>query len=233
MQFSRASSRWMASEYLAFHSPTSSSSSDIRFRMRCRLAAALSRFRTRLASLRQAASWSLFIGTSGSYRICVFFDLLTSPAAFKFFLLIFLHVVSPVDTFRFLGGFFSIPLPSAWIVELLVPPSALAPSMAIFASAPSVVDDATAAAAATEPLAANAATPFTTNSFSERCDWMISLRRFLASAGSFDIGVMLARFGMPILSPSNHQEFNKRGKDSCSNGLQLVQNRFGPFRRFF
>ena len=43
-----------------------------------------------------------------------------------------------------------------------------------------------------KPLEAETAATFAIDSFSDRCDWIISFRRFRASAGSFDMGVMLS-----------------------------------------
>ncbi len=67
---SSSSILFRATAYFDCHTETSDSSSSIRSRVLLREAAALSRFRTRRASFRQAVSWSLLIGTPGSYLAC-------------------------------------------------------------------------------------------------------------------------------------------------------------------
>jgi len=121
-------------------------------------------------------------------------------------LLFFLDEGSPEATFRFLGGFLSAPLASIDLVLLDDDPSPILPVMPLFLPLiPFVVVDEDAAVDEEEPLlVAEAVVPplllfaFAIDSFSDRCDCIISFRRFRASAGSIDIGVAIFRVASSI-----------------------------------
>ena len=108
----------------------------------------------------------------------------------SFFLMFFLVEESPEATFRFLGGFVSTPLPLASIAVVLL--DDFSPPVMPFLPLIMLAVNEDADVEEDKPLEAETAATFAIDSFSDRCDWIISFRRFRASAGSFDMGVMLS-----------------------------------------